>query len=174
MNMYKKGILLLFIIIGQLSCTYDNCKGNDVPFYDIQNIDLQEYKIVSVHSDFLSVEPLNTNFPVTFDSLFIRLESDLKYYADARPVFDFSLMSSAYACDPVFRYGYKGTQERVDTILVTGLFDFDASHPAGTNLNDLFTVGYSEPNYKPLPTTDLNAFLTQQERMPPQHLDFRL
>ena len=39
--MYKKGLLLLFLIVGQLSCTDDTCKGNDVPFYDIQNIDLQ-------------------------------------------------------------------------------------------------------------------------------------
>src|SRR5688500_1226933 len=122
--MLKKAALLLLLVIGQLSCTKDKCDVRDIPFYDIQSIRLQNFKIIAEHPDgHVQTAPITTTTAVLYDSLLIRLDSDMRFYTLAKPSFNFSLISSAYACDPSPTPGYKGTDEVVDTIIVTSLFD---------------------------------------------------
>ncbi|NQZ05721.1 MAG: hypothetical protein HRT35_01035 [Algicola sp.] len=54
--------------------------------------------------------------------------------------FSFSLMSKAYACSPVAPY----TEEKITQLNITSDNDFSADYPAGSNLNALFNVLYSE------------------------------
>jgi hypothetical protein len=59
-----------------------------------------------------------------------------KYYSEV--IRNLSFISSALACDP----GEPYSEEKITAITITANQDFDALHPAGTNLNDVFYVQY--------------------------------
>ncbi|OGX86833.1 hypothetical protein BEN48_00240 [Hymenobacter glacialis] len=48
-------------------------------------------------------------------------------------------ISVAYACSPV-PAGSLGSVERMDSLSITSLYNYDAQHPAGTPLTDLLVV----------------------------------
>jgi hypothetical protein len=54
--------------------------------------------------------------------------------------FNFSLLSSAYACSPPMPY----TDELLSAINITSDSDFSADYPAGSDLNALFDMQYHE------------------------------
>lgn len=60
-------------------------------------------------------------------------------------------IQSAYACSPVINYR---TKDPVSTIVITSDAEFDATHPAGTALNEYFNM----PNI-----SDLNKNLTYEQ-----------
>lgn len=63
----------------------------------------------------------------------------IEYTADAS--FDhnwnFNMFQTLHACDP-----QAVTDERIDDIIITSSSDYDAEHPAGTDLADLFDMVY--------------------------------
>ncbi|HEX8656569.1 MAG TPA: hypothetical protein VF690_03505 [Hymenobacter sp.] len=78
---------------------------------------------------------------VTSRELRLRVELSERHYS-AIPVQ--GLISAAYACDPV-PAGSLGSAERMDSLSITSLYDYDALHPAGTPLaNVLEIVGKSQ------------------------------
>lgn len=58
------------------------------------------------------------------------------YFAQNMNKWSFSLINSAYACDP----GLPQTDERIDSIVITSTKDFDNNHPSGAELSDLFDI----------------------------------
>jgi hypothetical protein len=68
-------------------------------------------------------------------SIYIKPKQET-YFAQHTSRWNFSLIHSAYACDP----GIPQTDEKIDSIVMTTNKDFDSSHPAGTELSDMFDV----------------------------------
>jgi hypothetical protein len=173
----KKALVLLLLVTGQLSCqeiTGGDCNFPAQPFYDIQSISLQNWQIISDSSvSYPEVEAFNTTQPIAFTKLLIRLAADVKYYAVTASPKPFSFMSAAYACSPP-NPGYKGTKERVSSIRITSSFDFDAAHPAGSSLNDVFKLQYAGPQRDPLPAMEIDFFLAQDQPTPPEWLNLKL
>ena len=60
----------------------------------------------------------------------------LKLLEIANDTVDFSLINSAYACDPAIPQ----TDEKIDSIVITSAKDFDINHPSGIDLSDVFDV----------------------------------
>lgn len=71
---------------------------------------------------------------IRYDDLKISISFSGKHYSEAKS--EFSLISSAYACDPVPPY----SEEKITSITITSDQDFDSLHVAGTDLSDVFLV----------------------------------
>ncbi|TLX47029.1 hypothetical protein C1E24_10965 [Pseudoalteromonas phenolica] len=83
---------------------------------------------------------------IDFNSFIIKL--DIKTGTVAKrfdTIFDFSLMSKAYACSPVLPF----TEQRISSIKITSSAAFNDDLPAGSSLNDVFDVVYLD--YVPTP-----------------------
>jgi hypothetical protein len=77
---------------------------------------------------------------VLFDQMRITLNFDVEYYSVSQRGFDLSkLAPSTYACSCISN-GDAGSEERMESINITTVYDIDSSHPAGSNINDLLIV----------------------------------
>lgn len=90
----------------------------------LYNVDLSEIENDSVYYEHFSI---------------IISPVQIEYTADAS--FDhnwnFNMFQTLHACDP-----QAVTDERIDDIIITSSSDYDAEHPAGTDLADLFDMVY--------------------------------
>jgi hypothetical protein len=100
---------------------------------------------------------------ISFENLRISVNFTGKYYSEAKS--DFSLISSAFACDPVPPY----SEEKIMDITITSDQDFNTLHPAGTNLTDVFYVKkYTYDNIKYI----IEEYLNTEPRI--ENLEFSL
>ncbi|WP_035560364.1 hypothetical protein [Hymenobacter sp. IS2118] len=132
----KKYGLLAALVLGLPACgLLGNECGRDNPptYFDVQGLDVavtrqpvdKPWEVVSPGASVASREL----------RLFLLLRERHYTVAPSR-----GFMSAAYACDPL-PAGSRGSTERMDSLSVTSLNDYDAQHPAGTPLTDLLAVG---------------------------------
>ena len=128
-------VSFLILIIGLLSC--DTCG----PFAD--KLKVQSLYWNSYHAEYSeTTEPKLILSDITTDSvnynnysIFIAPQM-ITYFSMLHNSNSFSLINSAYACDPVT----PTTDETIDSILIISNKDFDATHLAGNSLSELFDI----------------------------------
>ncbi|WP_158010853.1 hypothetical protein [Hymenobacter lapidarius] len=107
-------------------------RANPATYYDVQGIEA-----------FVTRQPMDQPWATVAPSGIVasrelRLRVGLKErHYSVVPVQGF--MSVAYACSPV-PAGSLGSAERMDSLSITSLYNYDALHPAGTPLTDLLGV----------------------------------
>jgi hypothetical protein len=139
--------LLALLIAG---CSNDEgpdnpCGGFSSPEYVINNYTLSVFNSDS-RGESVGGDVYTGEDAIDFNSFIIKL--DIKTGTVAKrfdTIFDFSLMSKAYACSPVLPF----TQQRISSINITSSAAFNDDLPAGTSLNDVFDVVYLD--YVPTP-----------------------
>jgi hypothetical protein len=81
------------------------------------------------------------------------LEDTRKFYAQLAEIGDTSFNKEVYG------FGAASTQARIKSVTITSDRDFTADYPAGSSLNDLFTIYFNDPyaliknNYQPIEGT---------------------
>jgi hypothetical protein len=89
----------------------------------------------------------NVNYPGD-----LCLEDTQKYFAKIAEIGDTSFNRRMYATE----YMPRSTLAQIKSVTVTSDKDFNAAHPAGSSLNDLFTIYFNDPcaliknNYQPI------------------------
>ncbi len=110
----------------------------------------------------LIVTELGDSVEYRLYSIYIRPIQEY-YFSQNSMIRDFDLISSAYACDPV----PPNTDEIIDSIKITSGKDFDVSHPAGTDLSDIFDiVVLDEANYIYYKRFQLQEYLLTNPEVP--------
>lgn len=160
---FKTVLLTLVLIAG---FTFQNCGVDDdcncptvLEFFDIQDMTMSTFK--KVGSNNYSTTTINVGESIDFANYHsMRVEFQVDYLAIQAPCsksngWNFSLMNSAYACSCI-ENGFQGSKdEKLESISVITLNDFDDNYKANAVINDLFDI---EVLYE---TSDLNEFLAQ-------------
>ena len=154
-------ILSLFLAIGftfqncnpfEVDC---NCKPITKPYFDIQGIELIQYKkrgeccadkLANQEEVFLSDY---SGLSINFKAENIALNESLK------AIRVFSLMSSASACSCFYDGELGSKNERLKSLNLITLNNFDKNHLANDTINDLFNVNLFGNRI------DLNKYLSQ-------------
>ena len=128
------GFWILFLI-GNFSC--DTC-GPFPNKFKMIGLDWFNYK--AIYSDTAStrlklLEIANDTVDFNMYSIDIKPKQET-YFAQHSSRWSFSLINSAYACDPAIPQ----TDEKIDSIVITSAKDFDINHPSGIDLSDVFDV----------------------------------
>lgn len=138
LNSISKIVFLLIIINGCSDCDDEDLEQTK-PYYDIIGINSKLAKITDISPiQYIQYEMIDSeNDTINFDELFIRNFADLRFHA-FNTVKNFgTFLNSAYACEPL-PAGYKGTDEKIDKIIIKSINNFDSNHLAGDTLNDFF------------------------------------
>ncbi|MEJ6476622.1 hypothetical protein [Pseudoalteromonas piscicida] len=123
----------------------DQCGGTGSSVFDITGFNLGEFKAENNNVDeFVSTEYDGAE-PIPYQTLVLQLKADTQSVAQvSAPNFQFSLISSAYACSPTLPF----TNENITDINITSSAAFSDDLPAGSNLNDVFDVVYIGLEYR--------------------------
>ena len=129
-------VSFIFILLaGIISC--DPC-GPFPNKFKVSGLDWVNYS--AVYSDTASTRLMLSeiaNDTVDFNMYSIDIKPRQEtYFAQQSSSWSFSLINSAYACDP----GIPQTDEKIDSIVITSAKDFDINHPSGMDLSDVFDV----------------------------------
>lgn len=154
--MKKKVVLVLAIYLvlstmSLISCNTDDCGGPFNNRYKTTGFEWSHYRVTN-SEDAISGLDLQTivNDSVVYNQYAISIFFNQEYYrAQNVNVEKIGGMNRVYACSPAEPI----TDEKLEDILITSEIDFNAEHPAGTNLSDLFDVvvtayGYSDYDRK--------------------------
>jgi hypothetical protein len=151
----KSYLLTSILSIGfALPSCVDQCENiNPVKnSFDIEGIELNNYP-----SDAVPGGALPDSSAVNGFSYRLNLDFMVSYFdvsAMPKPGFNFSLMNEGLArCiqqDP----GYLGSKEKIKSMEIVALTDFDADHLAGSTINEFFELFSIEQGFR-----DLNQFL---------------
>ena len=124
-------------------CSYDPCCGVSFKqqYSIIDSMSIQTGKTISNQGDdyeFNFFESLSSN---SYDTAAIRIEVVKKKILsfEYKPKFNFSLMSTAYACSPAPAL----PTQRVSSIIIRSdktIYDKDSSYKAGEDLSDFFEI----------------------------------
>jgi hypothetical protein len=132
--MKKIYILLVITSLVFLFSLINSCEKYGSDCGDINNKFYATSMFGEIYDNINRAQNITDSTIISFENLRISVNFTGKYYSNAKS--DFSLISSAYACDPVPPY----SEEKITDIIVTANQDFDAIHLAGSKLNDLFLV----------------------------------
>lgn len=115
-----------------------NCGPITGKYFDIQGMDLENYKNVDENA----VSPMMPNEAVPYDEYAgLRINYDVDYISQGRAKKpSFSFIQSAYACSCIFDGELGSKYEKLSTITVISLNDFDETHRANDTINDLIIV----------------------------------
>ncbi len=91
------------------------------------------YSDTAVHK--LVLSDMGDSVDYQLYSIYIRPIQET-YFTENTKSWNFDFIQSAYACEPVTPQ----TDETIDSISITSTKDYNLSHPAGTNLSDLFDI----------------------------------
>jgi hypothetical protein len=173
-----KKLLLSLLLIFPLTRCGPNCGSGKVRAY----YDLQEVNVVAAHTvrvtsssgiNKLIFPDLAAGRPVLPDSLALRVDGTVTYYADLRKPSGSSAWE-AYACSPA-PDGFRGSKESVKELTVRSEQDFDATHPAGSSLNEYFeyinTDDYTLTVVRP---ESVAEYTRKLPLMPPRNFVLRL
>lgn len=148
--MKRNSILFLFIVL--LSSCQDNspnplCGSSRAEFYDIQDITVNGllYEGTDPVYTFSYRKLIPVGQVVTSYNFILELKAstNIRYVKNTKnQLTNLSIISSAQACSPALPI----TNEIISMLNITSSDDFDATHPAGSNLNELFTVVYTNGN----------------------------
>lgn len=149
----KKYVAMAALVLGMPACGLlgNECgRANPATFYDVQGIEA-----------FVTRQPMDQPWAtvapggvVASRELRLRVGLKERHYSVA-PVQGF--IPAAYACSPV-PAGSLGSAERMDSLSITSLYNYDALHPAGTPLTDLLSVDGRLPFPAPSRRNPLEPF----------------
>ncbi|WP_138481372.1 DUF5034 domain-containing protein [Pseudoalteromonas phenolica] len=138
---------LALLIVG---CSNDEEPDNPCGSFSNPEYVINDYTLRVFNSDlrgeYVGGDAYESVDAIDFNSFIIKL--DIKTGTVAKrfdTIFDFSLMSKAYACSPVLPF----TEQRISSIKITSSAAFNDDLPAGSSLNDVFDVVYLD--YVPTP-----------------------
>lgn len=161
MKIFRTTILILVLTTGFIfpSCDDDfliDCDCSSIePHFNIKNLEIQN---TIRNANWFQVD-LNETDSIEF-ALYegIKLDYIVDYHSSIN--LNFSLMNSAMACTCLER-GYGGsTTEKIESLDIITLNDFDAEHLAGSKINDLLTLSFFGRNNLDEKKT-LNDFLAE-------------
>ncbi len=173
-----KKLLLSLLLIFPLTRCGPNCgTGRSRPYYDLQAVNVVVAHVVRVTSSSGGTSLTFPNLPagrrIPPDSLALRVDGTVTYYGGIWKPFGRSAWE-AYACSPE-PDGLKGSQESIKELTVRSEQDFDATHPAGSSLNEYFehinTDYYSRDSVR---TQSLTDYTRRLPLMPPREFVLRL
>lgn len=114
------------------------CGSEPDPYLDIQGIDIFNRNKLSATS---------SNDSVKLQDFYIEISYKGKFYAQATKS-GFSFIPAAMATQPCKEAGYKGTKERIESISITALSDYNGNFPKGSVLNPIMNInGTSEADF---------------------------
>jgi hypothetical protein len=155
----RRPLLSLLFLLSLPACDLlsgtDKCGGDSLPYYDVQGV------------RFWAMQPgqqVQSGSTASVATLSLRLDLDVRYYS-AAPAPAGRFLAAAMACDPA-PPGFRGTTERIDSLVIRSRYDYDAQHPAGSSLNDILLVDNS--------THSLAHHLQGGQKEPSQQLWLRL
>ena len=153
--MQLKFQLLIFLLCGGIllqNCNIDDCDFGPVDeFFDIQNLDLEAFK---TDENLNCCAPLVLGDTIPFaDFRHIEMIFEVDFVADNTPAFSF--FNALYACSPVLPGDAGSKEEAFTDISVVTLRDFDAVHPAGSDISDYFSIS----EFRGVPPKSIDAFL---------------
>lgn len=137
---YKAFFLTAVLTSGFVIPSCDPCDHDPVPnFFDIEGLSLVNREGVTFSSNL----PIKDSLSVNFEDYWFTMDFEVSYFfgqtVERRSSFELNMMNSALAC----RYpekGHQGSQEKIETLTITTLNDFDDTHLAGSNINDLLNI----------------------------------
>lgn len=136
----KKTLILLFLA-GPLGIVFHACSPCDCPpvasYYKFEKAHFTAYKIVKKPTE--EFIPLANNGIVKADSLALNIAFTRTYYSQSKSSFHFGLINSALACK-CLQDGYKGTTEKILSISIFTLKDFNTQHAAGADISNIATI----------------------------------
>lgn len=141
----KQKIVLVFsayfvlFMIGLISCgELGECGGPYPNKFKVIGLDWANYKAsYSSTSDTRLTLSLIENNTVEYEqySIFISPKKEY-YYAQISNRWKFGFMQTAYACSPPI----PETDEKIDGLIISSTKDYNATHPSGSDLSDLFDI----------------------------------
>lgn len=115
-----------------------NCGPVTGRYFDINGMELNNYKTVGTNSVSLMVEDEVVQYA---DYAGLAVEYSVDYISQSRSKWpSFSLIPSAYACSCVFDGELGSKNEKLSNLTVITLNDFDEDHLANDTINDLIVV----------------------------------
>ena len=135
-------------------------------FFNIEGMTVQNYK--SENSYDCCQAALQDSAYVEIDNYWMSMDFTVSYFfgqnEERWPSFDLNFMGSALACSPV-EPGSNGSQEKIESITVLTLNDFDSTHIAGDTINDLVSIYDFSTRRKLNDFLSSNISFVKQERM---------
>lgn len=152
----KRTVLTALLATG---FTLQNCDPCDCPsflgdFFDIKGIELANYKKRGT----CCADKLSANETVNFSDYYgLTLHYTVEYFGstDRPESTGFSLLNTALACSCAENGARGSKDERLNTLTILSLNDFDTDHRANDTINDLFDVKFDNK------IQDLNEYLQQ-------------
>lgn len=173
-----KKLLLSLLLVFPLTRCGPNCGTGKVrAYYDLQEVNVVAAHVVRVNSpsgsSSLIFPDLAAGRPVLPDSLALRVDGTVTYYADHRKPSGSSAWE-AYACSPA-PDGFRGSKESVKELTVRSEQDFDATHPAGSSLNEYFEyINTDDYTLKAVRPESVAEYTRKLPLMPPRNFVLRL
>ncbi|MEO0723654.1 MAG: hypothetical protein AAFZ63_03865 [Bacteroidota bacterium] len=174
MRTYKVFFLTLYFFIGILipACDFSteddfdcNCSGSR--FFNIMDLEIGAFSDFDNLTGISDGQQLRLN---DFAGYYIDYVVDYHACAQPRQDWSLSLMTPAYACSCIA--GYDGSKnEELVAFTVRTVNDFDADHPAGSSINDLFQY---EGNFWDVEDIPLVDFLEEEQMDRMRFEDMRL
>ncbi|MBD0255876.1 MAG: hypothetical protein ICV83_09165 [Cytophagales bacterium] len=173
----KKLLLSLFLMFPLTRCGPNCGTGKVRPYYDLQEVNVVTAHVVRVTSpsgsSSLIFPDLAAGRPVLPDSLALRVDGTVTYHASIREPFGRSAWE-AYACSPA-PDGFEGSKESVKELTVRSEQDFDATHPAGSSLNEYFEyINTDDYTVDVVRRESVAEYTRRLPLMPPRHFVLRL
>ncbi len=153
----KKLLLSLALIFPLVRCI-DDCGKDSKPYFDLQGIRAEAVRIININNAQAGyARTIGNGEKVKPDSLLLVVAGEVRYYS-LNTSSHFGDSWAAYACD-VDPPGSRGTKEQIKAITVQSGQNFDATHRAGSSLNEYFEFtpmrGYNyEPTANPINLTE--------------------
>jgi len=166
--MKKKLLALLGGSIFILVMGLFSCVGDCGPFhtkFKVVGLDWHHFKAVYTQGEVNKLMKSEIeNDSVEYNQYAISIDPEIETYsAQTTDKWNFSLIQSAYACDPP----PLTTDEIIDSIVIISETDFDLSHSSGTNLSDLFDVVIrDDANSIWFEKYDLDGYLASHPNVP--------
>lgn len=148
----KRCTVFTSVFLALLTAGCSNDEGPDTPCGDLSTPEyvIQDYTLSVFNSDlrgeYVGGDAYESLDAIDFQNFIIKLDIEKNSLAKRfDSIFDFSLMSKAYACSPVLPF----TEQRISSIKITSSAAFNDDLPAGSSLNDVFDVVYLDYIHTP-------------------------
>ncbi len=134
-----KKILILLGCIMLMELLFWSCCDPPMHWYEVTSLNLQVSAIDSVDNHFVDLVPLTSDSAIRSDVFAIRLTPVLQQLSESLPGYG----NYAYACeDPP-----PAVNAVFEDIHITSDIDYNSDHPAGSDLGDIFHIGYAYYQY---------------------------
>lgn len=149
----KKTLLLTALL--SIGFTFQNC---DLVGCKCDKLLGKYFQVTSIAVDLYKkrgsccADKITDNQQVALSDLSINVQHSIRFYSLQPTPHSFSLIPTASACDCVDN-GYQGSKQKLQSLSVITLQDFDAQHLANDTINDLLNTQVY------LNTYDLNTYL---------------